>query len=225
MVHPNSIDLVLSENIEMYLVRVAQLRQDEQPVPISQLAQELAVTSVSANEMYRKLVEKGLVDYEPYKGVTLTADGDLLAQRILRSRHLWLTFFIDALGFAPQVADEIACRFEHVTTDELAERLALYLTSEAANCLPVSTRAKQQPICISHVTPGQQARVVAIETDCVATGFLQQHGVVPGAMVVSLAIGNSGTLLIEVEGQPLSLAPILGQAIKVTVAPIPAKEA
>ena len=59
MVHHNNIDSSFSENIEMYLVRVAQLRQDDQPVPISQLAQELAVTSVSANEMYRKLVEKG----------------------------------------------------------------------------------------------------------------------------------------------------------------------
>ena len=155
----------------------------------------------------------------------MTADGDTLAQRILRSRSLWTTFFTAALGFSVEMADEIACRFEHVTTDDLADRLATYLRSESADCSAVSAPPKgQQPICVGHVSPGQHARVVAVEADCVATGFLQQQGVAPGATIMPLAIGNNGTLLLEVEGQPLALAPVLGQAIKVTVEAIPTKE-
>ncbi|MCB0188186.1 MAG: metal-dependent transcriptional regulator [Caldilineaceae bacterium] len=208
----------MSENIEMYLVRVAQLRQDDQPVPISQLAQELAVTSVSANEMYRKLVEKGLVEYEPYKGVTLTGDGEILAQRILRSRRLWTTFFTDALGFVPEAADEIACRFEHVTTDDLADRLASYLARRTtAPAVTGEPAMAEQPLCLSEVSPGQRGDVVAVATDTVTSAFLRQQGVIPGATAVLLALGSSGTLLVDVAGQPLALAPVLGQAIKVAV--------
>ena len=218
MGHHNMIDAQLSENIEMYLVRVAQLRHDDQPVPLSQLAQELAVTSVSANEMYRKLMEKGLVDYEPYKGVTLTTDGDALAQRILHSRHLWMTFFTNALGFTVQAADEIACRFEHVTTDDLADRLTIYLANATARSWPADESAmNEQPLCLSKVSLGQRASVLAIETDDVAAGFLHQQGVTPGATVTLLAVGHSGTLLAVVDGQPLALAPELGQAIKVVL--------
>ena len=220
MAHHNMIDAQLSENIEMYLVRVAQLRQEDQPVPISQLAQELAVTSVSANEMCRKLMEKGLVDYEPYKGVTLTAEGNALAQRVLRSRRLWTTFFTNALDFPAQVADEIACRFEHVTTDELAGRLANYLASETDSSLPTGEPAPaEQPPCLTELSPGQWGTVVAVDTDSVATAFLRQQGVLPGAPVSLLATASSGTLLVEVHGQPLALAPVLGQAIKVTKEP------
>jgi DtxR family Mn-dependent transcriptional regulator len=117
----------LSESVEMYLLRIALLQHNGQPVPAPLLAQELAISLVSANEMIRKLMDRGLVAYEPYKGVTLTDQGARLARRVLRCRRLWEVFFVAKLGIEPCKADEMACRFEHVTPDELAERLATFL--------------------------------------------------------------------------------------------------
>jgi Mn-dependent DtxR family transcriptional regulator len=60
----------------MYVLRTALLQRDSQPVPLAHLAQELAVSPSSANEMCRKLTHEGLMTCEPYRGVTLTAAGE-----------------------------------------------------------------------------------------------------------------------------------------------------
>jgi len=202
----------ISENIEMYLVRVAQLRQQGQPVPLSSLAQQLSITPVSANEMCRKLTDKGLVEYEPYKGVTLTADGERLAQQVLRSRHLWATFFVERLGLEPTEADEIACRFEHVTPDELADRLAKFLD----NSEPRSVSYGRQECLLTNLAAGKRGRVIDLTADDMVRDFLNQQGVKPGKTVTVLGVAADGSLLAEVSGQPLSLSQIVAQTIKVT---------
>jgi DtxR family Mn-dependent transcriptional regulator len=208
----------ISENIEMYLVRVAQLRQHGQPVPLSQLAHELSITPVSANEMCRKLTDKGLVEYEPYKGVTLTADGERLAQQVLRSRHLWATFFVEKLGLEPTAADEIACRFEHVTPDDLADRLAIFLD----NSEPGSASYGRQACLLTNLTAGKRGRVIDLTAGEMIKDFLNQQGIEPGKTVTVLGVAADGSLLVEVSGQPLSLSHVVAQTIKVTLALEPA---
>jgi biotin operon repressor len=55
----NLLDENLSDSMEMYLVTIANLRKGDAPVPLSQLAGSLEVTSVSVNEMCRKLEDYG----------------------------------------------------------------------------------------------------------------------------------------------------------------------
>ena len=64
----------LSESTEMYLKAMTELG-DGEIVSIGRLAERLSVTSVSANEMIRRLDEQGLVSHTPYKGVNLTKEG------------------------------------------------------------------------------------------------------------------------------------------------------
>lgn len=212
MAHHNEHTLEMSESIEMYLVRVAQLQQPEQPVPLSQLAHELSITAVSANEMCRKLVDRGLLEYEPYKGVTLTAAGDRLAQRVLRLRHLWQAFFVEKLGFAAAEADEIACRFEHVTPDVLADRLAAFL---AAGEMPAFETRAACPL--STLTAGQSGRVVAIEADVLIRNFLHQQGLTPGETLRVLGVSAEGAWLVDVAGCPISLASAIAEAVQISL--------
>ncbi len=212
MVNHNESISSMSESIEMYLVRVAQLQQAGQPVPLSQLAQELSITSVSANEMCRKLTEKGLVAYEPYKGVTLTPDGDALARRVLRSRHLWEAFFVEKLGLEPTEADEIACRFEHVTPDHLADRLADFLDTPELS----SDNYGRQACRLAELTAGKQGRVVDLTAGNVTNTFLKQQGIVVGETVTVLGVASDGALLLEVSGQPMSLSNAVAQTVRVT---------
>lgn len=216
MAHLNPGSVVLSENIEMYLVRVAQLRLDGNPVPISQLAQELAITSVSAHEMCRKLMERGLVEYEPYKGVTLTPDGDALAQRVLRSRHLWATFFMDALGLSPLEADEAACRFEHVTPDDLADRLDGYLARrQDASAPPANALEQELLVGLHQLDVGECAHIVAVTADVTMQGFLSQQAIAPGNLVTILGLNHTGAILLDIAGQPLALAASVAATIQV----------
>jgi DtxR family Mn-dependent transcriptional regulator len=114
-----------SEAEEMYLITVARAIEDGvgPPVPVSTISGVLEVSSVSANQMIKKLEASDLVAYTPYKGVTLTRSGDQLANTVLRNRRLWGRFLADHLGLTPAKADEVACDMEHVTPDMVADRL------------------------------------------------------------------------------------------------------
>ena len=75
-----------TEAEEMYLITIARAIEDgaTPPVAVSEIAKVLDVSSVSANQMVKKLEAAGHVDYTPYKGVTLTDSGSVLASTVLR---------------------------------------------------------------------------------------------------------------------------------------------
>ncbi len=213
----------MSESIEMYLLRIALLQQRTQPVPVPLLAQELSVSPVSANEMCRKLTDKDLVAYEPYKGVTLTSQGEVLAQRVLRHRRLWEVFFVEKLGIEPREAEEVACRFEHVTPDELAERLAEFLEyptlSPQNKPIPAGDDDAHDARPVERLTAlaaGAQGQIVNIDADKTTQEFLHHQGVLPGVMVKMLAVADNGSLFLQIGGQHLSLSGEIAESVYFT---------
>ncbi len=217
-----------SESIEMYLLRIALLQRHTRPVPVPMLAQELSVSPVSANEMCRKLTERALVTYEPYKGVTLTPQGETLARRVLRHRRLWEVFLVEKLNISPAEAETIACRFEHVTPAQVAEQLAAFLgnptTSPQNEPIPADsgnitdTSAAPQPL--TDLLPGNRGRVIAVaaHTDPVTHDFLQHLGVQSGSIIEILAQAPDGTLLAALDNRRVSLSPHL--AAEIIIQPI-----
>lgn len=212
----------MSESVEMYLLRIALLQDEDRPVPISALAEELAVSPVSANQMCRKLEERGMVHYEPYKGVTLTLHGEAVAMRVLRRRRLWEVFLAERLGLEPGQAEEIACRFEHVTPDGLAERLASFLgnptLSPQQEPIPPSIGAavRRPRLVLSALPIGQQGQVCQVAADEPVRDFLRAHGVAPGAAIRVLASAGDGGLLIEAVNGTLTLAADIVRLVEVS---------
>ncbi len=213
----------MSEAAEMYLLRIALLSEGEEPVPISQLAETLHVSPISANQMCRKLEAKGLVDYQPYKGVTLTLQGEAIALRVLRKRRLWEVFLAEKLGLDPQVAEDVACRFEHVTPEDLAEKLADYLgnptLSPQREPIPPRFGGVQRKKTIRPlITVGVGERVIVtnIVADEIMKSFLRTQGIGPGAVITVLASVPDKALLVEANGQSISLAAHVAEQIDVT---------
>ncbi|MEF3275606.1 MAG: metal-dependent transcriptional regulator [Chloroflexus sp.] len=208
----------MSESVEMYLVMTALLRAaPDQPVPVSRLASRLGVSQVSANEMCHRLQERGLLTYQPYRGVTLTPDGEELAQRILSRRRMWVIFLVENLGIEPAEADALACQLEHVTSDRLDAALKAFLERD-----PVCPVADAAPQPLSNCTAGTRGVVVAIELEAAATAFLARQGLVPGAMVEVLAVGDDRSLLVQIGAHQLALGPTLADRITLALDPSPA---
>ncbi|RME81737.1 MAG: metal-dependent transcriptional regulator, partial [Caldilineae bacterium] len=218
----------MSEAIEMYLLRIALLSEGDQPVPISQLAEELNNSPVSTNQMCRKLEEKGLVDYQPYKGVSLTLQGEAIALRVLRKRRLWEVFMVEKLGADPERAEEMACRFEHVTPDSLAESLAEFLGNPTISPQrqPIPPRlgsAHKGPMRpLSTLAAGNAGKISNIVATGVLRDFLRSQEITAGAEVRVLAVAPNGSLLIDVNGRHVSLSPEAAAAIDITPLPEPA---
>lgn len=204
----------MSESVEMYLVMTALERKGNQPVQLSLLAEKLSISTVSANEMCHKLAERGLIDYQPYKGVTLTAKGELLAQRVLSRRRVWESFLTNDLDIELQEAREIACQLEHITSDKLIEALAAFLEQPA----PTRLVEPGQPVCpLTTLTAGQRGQVVAMTGADVTKAFLDAQGLQIGSLVVVLAVGKDGAYLLDLSERHLSLAQPVAEHIKVAV--------
>jgi len=130
----------LSSSMQMYLVKIKRLDSEVNPVPLSLLAESLQISPVSVNEMCRKLDEMELIQYQPYKGASLTDEGNLQAEKILRRHRLWEVFLVEKLHFDYSTAHQMADDLEHATSKELADQLDEYL-----GCPKFNTEGKEIP--------------------------------------------------------------------------------
>lgn len=204
----------------MYLVTIARLGESGQPVPLSSLAHELSVTSVSVNEMCRKLQDQGYLVYQPYQGAWLTESGEKLANNTLRRHRLWEVFLVDKLGFEYAKAHQIACQMEHITTDQLMDKLEQFLGFPKANPIgaPIPGRnaepSQSALTPLTHLPVGNRARVIQCKVPQSAALFLEDAGICPGKEIALSGIGNNNVLIL-VNQQQVSLSTDLAACILV----------
>jgi DtxR family Mn-dependent transcriptional regulator len=74
--------------------------------------------------MLQNLEERGLVDREEYRGVTLTGEGEVVALEILRHHRLLESFLTERLDYDWADVHDEADRLEHHVSEELTERIA-----------------------------------------------------------------------------------------------------
>jgi len=192
-----------SESEEMYLLTIHRAVEDghEGPLGLASLAERLAVSPASANEMVRKMACRGLVAYEPYKGTSLTEAGGGVAKRVLRARRLWARFLADHLGFTPQEADTMACDLEHSTTTEAVDRLAGFLghpeSDRLGRPIPGAGTGPGSPATASldTVPAGVAVEVIEVTAGLEADRFLSASGVQPGEAVTVVATSGEGVLV------------------------------
>jgi DtxR family Mn-dependent transcriptional regulator len=209
-----------TEAEEMYLITIARAIEDgaTPPIAVSEIAKDLDVTPVAANQMVKKLELAGHVDYTPYKGVALTESGTTLASTVLRNRRLWGLFLSDHLGLTPEHADEVACEMEHITPDVVAVRLAEFLGSPAfgptGKPIPsVGWRSDTFPL--NEVAAGMTVEIVDVASPFDA--FLESQGAPRGTTVSVMASAPDGTVVLDTPGGPLQLAPEAAESIVVAL--------
>jgi len=117
-----------SAAIEDYAKAIYALsRQRQGPVLNGEVAERLGVTPATATSMLQKLAELSLVDYKPYKGVTLTAAGEKVALEVIRHHRLIEAYLSEALGMPDDRVHEEAEVLEHHISEELELLIAAKL--------------------------------------------------------------------------------------------------
>jgi len=117
----------LSESMEDYLEIIYRLEKKKGFARTSDISSFFGHKPSSVTGMLQKLDEQGLVNYEKYRGVTLTAKGKQLAKDVSR-RHETLVSFLKVLGIDKEIAEEDACRIEHAVHKETIERLRKFVS-------------------------------------------------------------------------------------------------
>lgn len=118
----------LSTTEENYLKAIFKISEKAQKsASTNSIAKHLNTSAASVTDMLKRLAEKKHINYEKYKGVTLTNEGSKMATLLIRKHRLWEVFLVKKLRFTWDQVHDIAEQLEHIQSKELIMRLDAFL--------------------------------------------------------------------------------------------------
>lgn len=112
---------------ENYIKGIFHLQQETGLVNTNSLAAEMQTRPASVTDMLKKLKSKKLLQYERYKGFKLNEAGKKAALDVVRKHRLWEFFLVEKLKFEWDKVHPIAEELEHISNEELIQRLDNFL--------------------------------------------------------------------------------------------------
>jgi len=101
-----------SESTEDHLERIQELVDQKGYARVTDIAATLGLSRSAVSNMVRRLAARGFVNYEKYRGFTLTAEGRAVANHI-KVRHHTLTELFQLLGLSPETVEQEVEVIEH----------------------------------------------------------------------------------------------------------------
>lgn len=121
----------LQESGEMYLETILILSRTKNYVRSIDVCEYMGYSKPSISRAVSLLRNDGYVDMDDRGYLTLTDKGRAMAEKIY-DRHQVLTKALTRMGIELRIAEEDACRIEHVISDESFEVIRRYIMSEPA---------------------------------------------------------------------------------------------
>ncbi len=113
------------ESEEMYLETILVIKKRKGTVRSVDIVEELNYAKSSVSRGVNLLIEKGLITIGKGGDIAFTEQGLERASAVYE-RHRVITRVLRSLGASKEVAEENACRIEHVISDELFDVLRAY---------------------------------------------------------------------------------------------------
>lgn len=158
------------------------------PVSISDLASNIGVANSTVSESIKKLAERGLVNHEPYKGITLTEQGLEEALKAVRAHRLIETFLHETLKYSvEEIHDETQALQLNVTDkflDKLEEFLGFPQVDPHGDPIPDRGGVVKEISgkLLSELHPGDKGKIVRIsDANSALLCYLEKLGVVLGS--------------------------------------------
>lgn len=213
----------LTASAEDYLKTIYGLGPTGAAATTVEIAGRLGLAPASVTAMLSRLAERGLVNYERYRGVTLTDAGRSTALRTIRRHRVLEAFLTRVLGYPwDQVHDE-AERLEHAASDKLIDRMAEALGEPTVDPhgAPIPTRdgAVDETVyrTLGELTSGESARVERVsDKNAEMLRYFDELAIRPGAQVTVIAHAPfDGPIEIEIEGTVRSIGRLLAAQVLV----------
>ena len=216
---------MLSPKMEDYLKVVYELQAEgADTVSTSSIAETLDVTPPTATSMMETLEQRGLVDREKYKGVTLTPEGETVALEVLRHHRLLETYLAEALDYDWAAVHDEADRLEHHISEEFERRVADVLGDPDVDPHgdPIPTDALDPLDTTGESTLREYEEGVAVVVERVSDrdpeglAYLQDAGITPGTAIEIVEVAPIGMVTVRFEdGDTVSLPDDVAATIRV----------
>jgi DtxR family Mn-dependent transcriptional regulator len=215
-----------SEAIEDYAKAIYALsRRSGTQVGTSELAARLGVAPATATAMLKRLDRMGLVDHQPYHGVSLTAAGERVAIEVIRHHRLLESYLSEALGMPWDRVHEEAEVLEHYISEELEELIAKKLGEPShdphGDPIPgpdLEFHEAQDSRPLEELDDGEAATFTRVsDSDSQMLRYLAERGIRPGArLLVKGRQPFGGPVFVEVEGTEHALGGELVRRMRVS---------
>ena len=186
------------------------------------VAARLLVSPASVSNMFVRLQEMGLAEYERYQGASLTERGRVEALRLIRRHRLIETFLLEHLGYDWQEVHDEAERLEHAVSDGFTERLAQFLghpdRDPHGDPIPSAegTLEADDSFTLSQAITGQRLRISKVrDEDAAMLDYFGDRNLVPGRWLrIREVRALDGVVIVEdEEGEVYALGEALARAI------------
>jgi DtxR family Mn-dependent transcriptional regulator len=213
----------LTAPVEDYLKAIYAIERAGGPAATNDIAQHLDIAPASVSGMVQRLADQGLVAYERYRGVRLTAAGRKAALRTIRRHRVIEAYLVHALGYRWDQVHEEAERLEHAASDALIDRMAAVIGEPRVDPhgAPIPSRegAVEEVLgsSLADLAPGQSAEVARVDDeDAELLRYLDELGLRPGARVLVQARGPfGGPVTVLVNGRQHSIGVSLAARVQV----------
>jgi DtxR family transcriptional regulator, Mn-dependent transcriptional regulator len=193
-------------------------------VTTTAVAERLDVSAASATNMLKKLGARHLVDYEPYRGASLTPKGREMVLEIVRHHRLLETYLVQVLGVPWDEAHAEAELLEGDLSEALEERISIALGHPRVDPHghPIPTKDGAMPKTsrrsLWDVSNGERAVVEQVpDSHPEALRYLAKVGLLPGVTVTVADRGPIGGPLFirfnDTETAPAALSREIAEAI------------
>ncbi|ADW16844.1 iron (metal) dependent repressor, DtxR family [Desulfobulbus propionicus DSM 2032] len=117
----------LSASLEDYIEAIYHIISEKQVARGKDISARLSVSGASVTEALRALSKKGLINYAPYEVITLTDDGRVIAEDVIRRHNSLKQFFTNVLAIDEPLAEEGACKIEHTAPPQIINRMVEFI--------------------------------------------------------------------------------------------------
>ena len=211
----------LIDSTEMYLRTVLELEEEGIRPLRARLSERLGLSAPSISEGVARLEEQGLLRLADDRTVHLTSEGREWATHVMRKHRLAERLLADVIGLAPEFIHDEACRWEHVISDRVEEKLADLLghptTSPYGNPIPGAPADDQTFLPLAEVGPGAvrlHSISESLQSDADVIHVLYEHGMRAGELVTVTPAGDH--IVLELDRHRIELPVDAARLVYVT---------
>ena len=205
----------LIDTTEMYLRTVWELEEEGIPPLRARLVERLGLSAPAVSETVARLEHEGLMHVSDDRTIELSDKGRHLATSVMRKHRLAELLLTDVIGLEWEQVHNEACRWEHVISDAVEQRL-IELLHEPTICphgnpIPSMDETPVAPVRLQTMTQAAQDGAVVqlarisekLQGDVTAMKFLRTSGLQPGVTTVLRAA--DGNVVADVDGRAVTV--------------------
>ena len=200
---------------EDYLSVIYKSSDSNGVIKANQIAEKLNISGAAVTDMLKKLVKDGYINYEKYKQISLTKEGREYARSMVRRHRIWELFLNQIVGMPWDKVHDEAENLEHLSSDELVNRLEVILDYPQFDPHgdPIPDKNGMLPkqkkmIPLSMIGTGEIVQVVRVnDFDNDFLNYLSGIGIkLDKKLVIKDVLNFDKSMLIEIDGNEINIS-------------------